>query len=154
MPKLITVKLALMAGLASALFFGFAQQPTAVSLATPDIKRVPIKPTSPVSGQQMYVTYCAVCHGADGSGGGPAATALKADPTDLTTLSRRNGGAFPSAHIQSVLKFGVGTPVHGSAEMPIWGDLMQSLNKTSPNSGQEVHQRIVNLTSYLKQIQK
>ena len=102
----------------------------------------------------MYVTYCAGCHGADGSGSGPAATALKTAPTDLTTLSRKHGGAFPTDHVQTVLKFGVENPSHGSQEMPIWGDLMMSLNKTSPNSGQEIHQRIVNLTSYLQQMQK
>jgi len=143
-----------MAGLASAPFFGFTQQPTAATTTTPNIKLVPIKPTSPVSGQQMYVTYCAGCHGADGSGSGPAATALKTAPTDLTTLSRKHGGAFPTDHVQTVLKFGVENPSHGSQEMPIWGDLMMSLNKTSPNSGQEIHQRIVNLTSYLQQMQK
>jgi mono/diheme cytochrome c family protein len=102
----------------------------------------------------MYVTYCAVCHGADGSGSGPAATALKVPPTDLTRLSRMHGGVFPTDHIQTVLKFGVENPSHGSQDMPIWGDLMMSLNKASPNNGQEVHQRIVNLTSYLQQMQK
>jgi mono/diheme cytochrome c family protein len=151
MPKLIPIKVTLMAGLVSALFFGFTPQPTAT---TPNIKLVPIKPTSPVSGQQMYATYCAVCHGADGRGNGPAATALKTDPTDLTVLSRTHGGVFPSDHVQAVLKFGVETPAHGSADMPIWGNLMVTLDGNNPHSAMEVHQRIVNLTSYLKQMQK
>lgn len=73
---------------------------------------------------------------------------------DLTALSRKNGGVFPSDHIQAVLKFGVETPAHGSADMPIWGILMQTLSKNSQDSDLEVYQRIVNLTSYLKQIQK
>jgi mono/diheme cytochrome c family protein len=102
----------------------------------------------------MYATYCAVCHGADGAGSGPAAPALKTHPTDLTALSRKNGGVFPADHIQTVLKFGVKTPAHGSAEMPIWGGLMLTLGGTSPDSAMEVQQRIVNLTSYLKQMQK
>jgi mono/diheme cytochrome c family protein len=136
-----------MAGFASAIFFVVAQQPT------PNIKLVPIRPTPSVSGQQMYATYCAVCHGVDGTGSGRAAPALKTPPSDLTALSRRNGGVFPADHIQTVLKFGV-IPAHGSAEMPIWGGLMLTLDGTSPDSALEVHQRIVNLTSYLKQIQK
>ena len=37
------------------------------------IEHVPIKPTSAASGQEMYTSYCAVCHGKDGKGGGPAA---------------------------------------------------------------------------------
>jgi mono/diheme cytochrome c family protein len=148
MPNLISVKVTLMAGFASAIFFVFAQQPT------PNIKLVPIRPTPSVSGQQMYATYCAVCHGVDGTGSGRAARALKIPPADLTALSRRNGGVFPADHIQTVLKFGVEIPGHGPGEMPIWGGLMPTLDGTSPDSAMEVHQRIANLTSYLKQIQK
>lgn len=149
MPRL--VRFALLAGLTSPIFWGFAQHPAPT---TPTLKRVPIQPTSSVSGQQMYATYCAVCHGKDGTGNGPAASAMRISPTDLTVLSRKNGGVFPGDHINSVLKFGVNTPAHGTADMPIWGDLMLTLNKTSPNSAMEVHQRITNLTDYLKQIQK
>jgi hypothetical protein len=41
--------------------------------------------TNAASGQEMYTNYCAVCHGTDGKGGGPA-SALKA-PADPTTLT-------------------------------------------------------------------
>ncbi len=30
-----------------------------------EIKHVPIKQTSPASGQEMFKAYCAVCHGAE-----------------------------------------------------------------------------------------
>lgn len=147
MPKLTK---ALVAALMSATltFFAAAQE------TTPKIKAVPIQPTSPASGQQMYTTYCAVCHGADGTGNGPAASALKAPPVDLTTLSQKNGGVFPTDHMYSVLQFGMNNPAHGSSEMPIWGDLLLTLHKTSPDSEMMVHQRIVNLTRYLKEMQK
>ena len=47
------------------------------------IQHATVKPTSPASGQEMYKAYCAVCHGTDGKGGGPAASALKVPPPTL-----------------------------------------------------------------------
>ena len=49
-----------------------------------------------LSGGQMFLSYCAPCHGKDAKGGGPMAPALKATPSDLTTLSKRNNGKFPT----------------------------------------------------------
>ena len=130
---------------------------TSLALAqetVPTIKPVPIQPTSPVSGEQMYATYCAVCHGTKGTGNGPAAPAMKTPPVDLTLLSQKNGGTFPAAHVSTVLQFGVETTAHGTSQMPIWGDLMGTLHGASGGNTTVVHQRIVNLTNYLKQIQK
>jgi hypothetical protein len=47
---------------------------------------IPVTKTSPTSGRQMFSSYCAPCHGVDGRGHGPAATALKTPPADLTGL--------------------------------------------------------------------
>jgi mono/diheme cytochrome c family protein len=146
MQKLIS--LALMAGLTSTTLLGIAQQ------TTPRLQNVPMQQTPIGSGQQMYVKYCAVCHGTEGVGNGPAAQALKARPADLATLSQTNGGVFPSNHVISVLQFGVKNPAHGSSEMPVWGDLMMTLNPTSQNDSAQVNQRIMNLTNYLKTMQK
>ena len=63
------------------------------------IKHVPVKVTSAASGKEMYESYCAVCHGTDGKGNGPAASALKTPSTDLTTLSKNNGGKYPSLKV-------------------------------------------------------
>ena len=68
---------------------GIAQQ------ATPKIKNVPVQQTSAASGQQMFTTYCAACHGADGRGDGPAAKAMKIPPLDLTTLSKEKRRSIP-----------------------------------------------------------
>ena len=56
---------------------------------------MPVKPTSPASAQEMYTAYCAVCHGKDGKGNGPAAEALKVPPPDLTILARKNENNYP-----------------------------------------------------------
>jgi mono/diheme cytochrome c family protein len=38
-------------------------------------------------GQNIYQDKCAICHGADGKGNGPAAAALSPSPADFTTAS-------------------------------------------------------------------
>lgn len=139
---------ALLAGLASMALCGTAQQPA------PTVNNVPIQQTPIDSGQKMFSTYCAACHGATGIGNGPAAQSLKIPPTDLTTLSQKNKGVFPAQHVQSVLQFGVQNPAHGSAVMPVWGDLMLTLHPSSQDAATLVNQRIFNLTEYLKKIQK
>ena len=40
------------------------------------------------SGKQMFGDYCAPCHGLSGKGDGPAASALKIPPADLTQLAQ------------------------------------------------------------------
>jgi mono/diheme cytochrome c family protein len=124
-----------------------------LSPATPQekqIKKETVAPTSPASGEQMYKEYCAVCHGKDGKGDGPAASELKVPPPDLTDLTKRNDGKFPADHIASVLRFGTKAPAHGTADMPVWGPLFQSLNR---QSSAVVSQRIANLTNYIKSLQ-
>ena len=114
------------------------------------IKHVPIKTTSPVSGKDMYTAYCAVCHGTGGKGGGPAASALKVPPTDLTLLSKNNGGKYPSLKVSSSIRGESATPAHGSKDMPVWGTLFWSMS--SGHEG-EVQQRVTNLTHYIESLQ-
>jgi mono/diheme cytochrome c family protein len=122
------------------------------------IKKTQVKPTSSVSGAQMFKEYCAVCHGPSGKGDGPVATALKVPPPDLTTLARRHDGKFPDDYVSNVLKNGVQNPAHGSGEMPVWGPIFDTLNRWKalcPGMDETpVTLRITNLTNYLKSIQK
>jgi len=93
-----------------------------------EIKTVPIKDADMSSGEKMYVTYCAVCHGTDGKGGGPAATAMKTMPADLTSLAKRNDGKFPASHVYYTIVGDTAMPVaHGTKDMPVWGNLFVSL---------------------------
>jgi mono/diheme cytochrome c family protein len=114
------------------------------------IKHVPIKSTSPVSGKDMYMTYCAVCHGTDGKGGGPAASALKIPPNDLTLLSKNSGGKYPSIKVEASIRGEAAFPAHGSKDMPVWGALFWSVSKGHEG---EVQQRVVNLTKYIESLQ-
>jgi mono/diheme cytochrome c family protein len=116
----------------------------------PVVERAPIKQTSAASGKEMFTQYCAACHGADGKGNGPAASAMKVPPPDLTQLSKKNDGKYPANHVAGVLKFGSGPGAHGSAEMPVWGPLFQSLDKFHDSA---VQQRISNLVTYIETLQ-
>ena len=46
-------------------------------------------------GPELYMAYCASCHGKDAKGDGPMAKLLKTPPPDLTAIAVRNGGMFP-----------------------------------------------------------
>ena len=116
----------------------------------PVIKKTAITQTSAASGQEMYTHYCASCHGIDGKGAGPAASALKTPPSDLTMLSKKHDGKFPAEKVASTLKFGEATPAHGSLDMPVWGPLFQSLDKYHDAV---VQQRIANIVHYVQGLQ-
>jgi mono/diheme cytochrome c family protein len=133
------------AGLSSATP-GTAQQSTARTTSA--------APASASAGQQLYAVYCAVCHGVNGKGDGPAASALKTAPPDLTALARSNSGKFPQGHVENVLEFGVKTPAHGSKEMPTWGPALQSVSTSSAGNHQTAHQQIEKLIVYLRSIQQ
>ncbi len=113
------------------------------------VTKRPAPHTSPASGEEMYVNYCASCHGRDAKGNGPAAAALKAAPTDLTQLAKQNGGKFPADHVATILAGG-DVAAHGSSDMPVWGPVFRRL---STQHQSEVQQRISNLTKYLESLQ-
>jgi len=100
----------------------------------------------------MFKLYCAACHGADAKGNGPATPGLKTPPPDLTTLAKRHDGKFPDAYVINVLKHGA-APIHGTADMPVWGPLFGSLAPSNGQDSQEVKLRISNLTRYLESLQ-
>jgi mono/diheme cytochrome c family protein len=116
----------------------------------PVVVKTAIKETSPASGKEMFTQYCASCHGTDGKGNGPAAAAMKTVPTDLTQLAKKHGGKYPSNAVSSVLKFGSGPASHGSSDMPVWGPLLQSLDKYHDAI---VQQRIGNIVTYIGTLQ-
>lgn len=114
------------------------------------IQHTTMRATNPASGREMFTNYCAACHGLDGKGSGPAASALKTAPADLTSLAKKNGGKFPEAHVSSVIRGESGLSAHGSREMPIWGKLFL---QASGGNRTEVQQRVANLVQYLKSMQ-
>src|SRR5208282_427623 len=98
-----------------------SQSSASPQAGNPQVKKVAPSYTNPSSGKEMYLAYCASCHGADGRGNGPAAPALKTPPTDLTQLAAKNGGNFPDAHIMQIIRGDSMTAAHGNKDMPVWG---------------------------------
>jgi mono/diheme cytochrome c family protein len=95
------------------------------SAQTKTIKEVPIQPTLTNEGVDLFTQHCAVCHGKDGKGAGPAADALKKSPADLTQIARRNNGTFPELKVEEVIEGLAAMPAHGTREMPMWGSLLE-----------------------------
>lgn len=112
-------------------------------------RKATVKPDTPLTGAGMFKDYCAVCHGKDGKGDGPAAPALKQTPANLTTLAERHGGKFPDLYVQQVLRNGAKTPAHGDAEMPVWGPLFRSMDADPAI----MYVRISSLVNYIKSLQ-
>jgi mono/diheme cytochrome c family protein len=128
----------------------FVLAQNAPSESVPTVRQVPITDVPSNSGKQMFNSYCAVCHGTDAKGNGPAAAALKSVPTDLTLLAQKNAGKYPSVHVASVLRGQATMPSHGSQEMPIWGPLFSNL---SQGHEAQVQQRTSNLVAYIETLQ-
>lgn len=107
--------------------------------------------TSPASGKEMFINYCASCHGKDAKGDGPAAKALKEPPANLTILAKANGGKYPSDKVTSVLRGQASLAAHGDQEMPVWGPVFWRI---SQGHEEEVTLRIANLNKYVESLQQ
>ena len=117
-----------------------------------NVKTGPVTYTNPASGSEMYSAYCAVCHGATGTGNGPAASAFAKPPTNLTMLAKNNNGNYPDGRVDLVLRFGTSVPAHGNIQMPAWNTLFRSLNFSEDSEGAtKLH--IKNLVDYVQSIQ-
>ena len=108
-----------------------------------------VDPFDPIEGHALFRTYCAVCHGENGRGGGPMAKALRTAPPDLTHIWMRNGGKFPLQRVEKIISGESEVAAHGTREMPLWG-LIFSQGAWDEHLGRL---RIYNLAKYLETIQ-
>jgi len=115
------------------------------------VKHTTAAATSPASGKEMFVSYCASCHGKDAKGDGPAANALKQAPADLTSLAKLNGGKYPADKVTSVLRGQTKLMAHGDQDMPVWGPVFWRM---SQGHEEMVQMRIANLNQYIESLQE
>ena len=73
------------------------------------------------SGEELFMRFCASCHGAQAMGDGPVSRSLNVAPPDLTRIASRYG-EFPAGVIRDVIDGrGIDKRAHGTREMPVWG---------------------------------
>ena len=109
-----------------------------------------------VRGEGYFRQHCATCHGMDAAGNGPMAGVLLVQPSNLTTLSERNEGAFPIVRV--VMRIDGRDPLvsHGSA-MPVYGPFFEQGPDVAlkAQSGQPMltSEPIADLVAYLQTLQ-
>jgi mono/diheme cytochrome c family protein len=104
-----------------------------------------------LSGEKLYKQDCAVCHGNDLKGNGPAPPPFKDVPPDLTRLAKRHGGTLPEQYFENVLRNGVVIPAHCPPEMPTWGADFRTREHLD---SAQVAVWITNLSDYIKSLQE
>jgi mono/diheme cytochrome c family protein len=107
--------------------------------------------THPASGAALYLERCASCHGPSATGDGPMSHALRHAPPDLTMLSLKNNGAFPSERVSRIIE-GRDVDSHGNREMPVWGDVFKAQGDRTAREA--TRERIDAIVRYLESIQR
>lgn len=102
-------------------------------------------------GAQLFMNHCAACHGADGEGGGPAASAMQTTVPNLRTLAQRNGGPFPSEAVTAYIDGRALKTAHGDRRMPVWGDVFRGPEQGTAQ--RTVRERIAALVAFVRGIQ-
>lgn len=79
----------------------------------------------PEAGRALFMDHCMQCHGADARGDGPMSGLLAVSTPDLTTISARNGGGFPTAEVAKQIDGRARVLAHGG-DMPIFGPFLDT----------------------------
>lgn len=112
-------------------------------------------PATP-DGAADFAANCAGCHGAGGRGDGPDAAALGRRPADLTRLSSRTGGDFPTTRVMAKI-WGYAGGRGAANPMPAFGPLLDSA--LVPYDGGDGIQtptpiRLVQIAEYIQTLQR
>lgn len=106
-------------------------------------------------GAEIYLDFCATCHGVDANGQGPMAGVLLIKPVDLSALAKDNGGVFPTARVVSRIDGRDPLVSHGSP-MPVYGHYFEGNDAALRTpAGQPIltSKPIVDLVAYLQSVQ-
>ena len=105
------------------------------------------------SGEEIFLNYCAACHGESGRGDGPVARSLVTAVPNLTTITRRYG-EFPSMLIAETIDGRrARIDAHGTRTMPIWGYEFWVEEGGDVVAQREMKEVIAKLVDYIRSIQ-
>lgn len=107
-------------------------------------------------GEELYMQYCATCHGDDATGVGPLTELLTVKVPDLTQMSAENDGEFPMLATIHVIDGRTGVRAHGGP-MPVYGRIFQEGSEEEMGrfgSVLETRGRVLSLAMYLESLQK
>ena len=107
-----------------------------------------------MSGKDLYVRFCAACHGAEGRGDGPVAASFKVEVPDLSLIARRSGGLYPRDRVARIIDGRYIVGAHGSRTMPVWGEDLSRLELGNPEAERATRIVIDRLADYVWQLQK
>ena len=85
------------------------------------------EPPPAYEGRRLYVSYCQLCHGADGKGDGPLSRVMQISPSDLTTTIRSRSDTILTKIITGEGRQTItGRDRHNllSEAMPEWKDVL------------------------------
>ena len=128
----------------------FAQNPPAPTPTAPPPATEAVKTaTGPdlgeaAAGEVIYMRYCAACHGRTMKGDGPVASGLNRKPIDLTQLAKKNNGTFPFDKVAAMIDGRQSTRMHGTPDMPVWGEIFAMTKGTDAPSAETAVKRITN----------
>jgi mono/diheme cytochrome c family protein len=103
------------------------------------------------SGDSLFKTYCATCHGPTAKGDGPLADHLRFRPPDLTLFAKRNGGKFAADKVERIIDGRAPVKGHGGSDMPVWGDAFKGSQEGYDEAS--VKARIKALAEFLEGLQ-
>jgi len=105
-------------------------------------------------GKLEYEANCASCHGIKGKGDGPLKSSLTKSPSDITTLTKRNGGVFPINRVYEVIDGREEVKAHGPREMPVWGrDYIYKAEEDLRDPEVFVRSKTLSLIDYIYRLQ-
>mgnify|MGYP001477236874 CR=1 FL=1 len=106
-------------------------------------------------GEELYMRYCASCHGETGGGGGDMQHFLNIHMPNLRTMAERNDGEFPLLQTIHIIDGRTGLRAHGGP-MPLWGAAF--MDESVEHIGfygsvLETRGRVLSLALYLESLQ-
>ena len=106
------------------------------------------------TGDHLFATYCAACHGANARGNGFANEYLKVTAPDLTLIASRRHGQFSAPEIYKIIDGQSSSDFDVHRHMPLWGYEFYGDEADDQQAHQRASDRVHRLVTYLEHMQR